>query len=73
MNWHKLPEIPTKDKTLCLVDVVERVDVGEESLEESYYEVMWYHSNNHYFSKQSDPKGIMGIKQENIIRWTEIN
>ena len=73
MNWHKLPEIHTKDKTLCLVEVVERVNVGEESLEESYYEVMWYHSNNHYFSKQSDSKGIMGIKQENIIRWTEIN
>lgn len=62
MNWHKLPEIPTKDKTLCLVDVVERVDVGEESLEESYYEVMWYHSNNHYFSKQSDPKRNHGNK-----------
>lgn len=73
MNWHKLPELPNKDKTLCLVEIVEHVDIGEECLEESYYEVMWYHSNNHYFSKQSDPKGIMGLKSENIIRWVDID
>lgn len=73
MNWHKPPELPTKDKTLCLVEIVEHINTGEECLEEFYYEIMWYHSDNHYFSKQSDPKWIMGLKSENIFRWTEID
>ena len=73
MNWHKPPETPTKDKTLCLVEIVEHIDTGEECLEESYYEVMWYQTTAHSFSKQSDYKGIMVLKPENIFRWTEID
>lgn len=73
MNWHTSNEFPSKDRTLYLVEIVENIDIGGGSVVNTYYEVMWYHSCNHYFSKQSDPKGVYGLKQECVLRWTEID
>ena len=28
MNWHTSNEFPSKDRTLCLVEIVENIDIG---------------------------------------------
>jgi hypothetical protein len=69
MDWHKPDELPKRDKTLYLVEIMTNDYFFDF---ETQYEVMWYQSSAQSFSKQDDRKGIMVINRKNIIRWTEI-
>ena len=65
MRWHyKGRPVIECDKVLCLVEV------REEHVQQSHYEIMYWHKkNNGYFSKYSDLKGILGLKDDLVIRW----
>ena len=73
MKWYKgnkLPEIE-KETQLCVVQYKYPVN-EDEGIYERYYDLMLFHRSTKSFSKKEDEKGIIGLKQELIIKWAYI-
>lgn len=73
MKWHKGTILPnTEDETtLCVVQYKYPVN-EDEGLYELCYDVMLFHKATNSFSKQSDVKGVAGLRPDLIVRWAYV-
>ena len=59
------------DTMLCVVQYKYPIN-EDESIYETYYEVMLFHKDSQSFSKPEDVKGVNGLQKDLIIRWAYI-